>query len=468
MIADLKPYSAMKDSGVEWLGQVPEHWEVLPNRALFSEVKDQNYPDEPMLSVTISRGVIRQTDLLSESSKKDSSNLDKSKYKFVQIGDIAYNKMRAWQGAIGESKNSGIISPAYIVQRPREAVFSSYIHYLFRIPSFAKEAERWSYGITSDMWSLRPEHFKLIYSCKPPLPEQTAIVRFLDHVDRRIRRYIRAKQKLIKLLEEQKQAIIHQAVTGQIDVRTGKPYPAYKPSGVEWLGEVPKHWEVKKLRFLFRYEKGRRAAELTNEYIGHHLGSFPVYSGQTESSGLMGMIDWYEFDFDGPVVFVTTVGARAMSTRLVTGRFSLSQNCALIIPRSTEANTAYFEPVLKRVFDYEKASISLIMQPSLRFGDLNRFYVPVPPLPEQSAIAHFLEEAFCSIALATETAQKEIALLREYRTRLIADVVTGKLDVREAAANLPEETESQDDALEEYDIENDGDDLDAESESEYD
>jgi len=157
-----------------------------------------------------------------------------------------------------------------------------------------------------------------------------------------------------------------------------------------------------------------------------------------------------------------------MSTRLVTGRFSLSQNCALIIPRSTEANTAYFEPVLKRVFDYEKASISLIMQPSLRFGDLNRFYVPVPPLPEQSAIAHFLEEAFCSIALATETAQKEIALLREYRTRLIADVVTGKLDVREAAANLPEETESQDDALEEYDIENDGDDLDAESESEYD
>ena len=97
------------------------------------------------------------------------------------------------------------------------------------------------------MWSLRPEHFKTIYVCVPPFTEQANIVRFLDHADRRIRRYIRAKEKLIALLEEQKQAIIHQAVTGQIDVRTGQPYPAYKPSGVEWLGDVPAHWEVLRL-----------------------------------------------------------------------------------------------------------------------------------------------------------------------------------------------------------------------------
>ena len=133
-------------------------------------------------------------------------------------------------------------------------------------------------------------------------PEQAAIVRFLDHADRRIRRYIRAKQKLIKLLEEQKQAIIHRAVTRGLD-----PNVRLKPSGVEWLGDVPEHWEVKKLRLLFRYAKGRRAAELTNEYIGRHSGSFPVFSGQTEANGLMGNIDWYEFDFAEPVVFVTTV-----------------------------------------------------------------------------------------------------------------------------------------------------------------
>src|SRR4051812_11543538 len=116
MIRDLKPYSATKDSGVPWLGEVPEHWEVLPNRAVFVEVKERNYPEEQMLSVTIKQGVIRQRALLADSSKKDSSNQDKSAYKLVRPGDIAYNKMRAWQGAVGVSDYRGIVSPAYVVQ----------------------------------------------------------------------------------------------------------------------------------------------------------------------------------------------------------------------------------------------------------------------------------------------------------------------------------------------------------------
>ena len=239
MSTNLKPYPAMKDSGIEWLGEVPAHWIVLPNRALFDEIKERDCPDEEMLSVTINKGVIRQADLLKNSSKKDSSNLDRSKYKLVRPGDIVYNKMRAWQGAIGISDYLGIVSPAYVIQRPRKTGMPRYFHQLFRIPSFAKEAERWSYGITSDMWSLRPEHFKLIYSCIPPLPEQAAIVRYLDHVDRRVRRLVRAKRKLIALLTEQKQAIIHRAVTRGLD-----PDVPLKDSGVEWLGEVPEHWEI--------------------------------------------------------------------------------------------------------------------------------------------------------------------------------------------------------------------------------
>ena len=255
-VGELKPYLEMKDSGIEWLGEVPTHWEVLPNRMLFEEIKERDCPEEPMLSVTIKHGVIRQKDLLEDSSKKDGSNLDKSAYKLVRPGDIAYNKMRAWQGAVGASNYQGIVSPAYVVERPRKGVGSRYFQYLFRTPAFAKEAERWSYGITSDMWSLRPEHFKMIYACLPPPPEQTAIVRFLAHADRRIRRYIHAKQKLIALLEEQKQAIIHHAVTGQIDVRTGEPYPAYKPSGVEWLEEVPAHWEVIPFKQRVGFQEG--------------------------------------------------------------------------------------------------------------------------------------------------------------------------------------------------------------------
>jgi type I restriction enzyme, S subunit len=242
MIEALTPYPAYKDSGVLWLGQVPEHWDVLPARALFAEVKERDHPDEEMLSVTITRGVIRQKTLLEGSSKKDSSNLDRSAYKLVCPGDIAYNKMRAWQGAIGLSDLRGIVSPAYVVVRLRQENEARYFHYLFRTPQFAKESERWSYGITSDMWSLRPEDFRMIYCVLPSKEEQALIVHFLRHVDRRIRRYIHAKRKLIKLLEEQRQAIVHRAITCGLD-----PNVRLKPSGVEWLGDIPEHWEVRRL-----------------------------------------------------------------------------------------------------------------------------------------------------------------------------------------------------------------------------
>ncbi|MEO7724688.1 MAG: restriction endonuclease subunit S, partial [Chthoniobacterales bacterium] len=212
MIEGLQPYAEYKESGQEWLGELPAHWSLLPNRALFEEVKDRNHANEEMLSVTVTRGIVRQRSLLSDTSKKDSSNINKSAYKLVQPGDIAYNKMRAWQGALGASSLRGIISPAYVVMRPRAQASSLFYHHLYRTPAFAKEAERWSYGITSDMWSLRPEHFKVIYSALPSPDEQAAIVRFLDHANRKIDGFIRAKRKLIALLGEQKQAIIHRAV----------------------------------------------------------------------------------------------------------------------------------------------------------------------------------------------------------------------------------------------------------------
>ena len=153
---ELKPYPGMKDSGVEWLGEVPAHWEALPNRTLFEEVKERDRPEEPMLSVTIKQGVIRQKDLLEDSSKKDGSNLDKSACKLVLPEDIAYNKMRAWQGAVGASEFQGIVSPAYVVERPRKGISSHYFHYLLRTPPFAKEAERWRRsGLTSWRWRKR-------------------------------------------------------------------------------------------------------------------------------------------------------------------------------------------------------------------------------------------------------------------------------------------------------------------------
>ena len=436
MIANLIPYPKMKNSGIEWLGVVPKHWEVLPNRALFAEVKERGHPEEQMLSVTIIKGVIRQQALLADSSKKDSSNQDKSAYKLVRSGDITYNKMRVWQGAVGVSDYQGIVSPAYVVERPLKGASSHYLHHLLRTPAFAKEAERWSYGITSDMWSLRPEHFKMIYGCLPPLPEQAAIVRFLDHADRRIRCYIRAKQKLITLLEEQKQALIHQAVTRGLD-----PNVRLKPSGVEWLGDVPEHWEVRRLKWVTRLQRGydlpadRRVP-----------GPFPVVS-----SG--GFIDTHsESRCAGPGVVMGRYG----STDAV---FYIEQD---FWPHNTSLFVTHFQGntqkwcyyLLRSITKADHAGKSAV--PGLDRNDLFQIVVPVPPVDEQREVVRTIEVATHDLNDAISAARREIDLLREYRTRLIADVVTGKLDVRESAAQLPDEVEEQE-LLDETDALIDGD-----------
>lgn len=466
MIDGLKPYPAMKDSGVPWLGEVPKHWRVLPNRAVFSEVRERDHPDADMLSVTIARGVVRQQALLEESSKKDSSNQDKSAYKLVRPGDIAYNKMRAWQGAIGVSEHEGIVSPAYVVQRPRDGALPRYLHYLLRIPAFAKEAERWSYGITSDMWSLRPEHFKMIYSCLPPIPEQTAIVRFLDHADRRIRRYIRAKQKLIKLLEEQKQAIIHRAVTRGLD-----PNVRLKPSGVEWLGDVPEHWEVRKLgQIASSFRTGPFGSILhQSEYVE---GGIPVVNPTHMRGG--SIIADHRCTVPRAVADRLSNYALEVNDVVFSRRGELGR-CVLV--RSSEAGWICGTGSLRVRIKYAGLEPEYLIQvlqvpwvgqylslfsvgatmDSLNTGILKGLPLLLPPVGEQRRILKKIAERAAVLARAVDGARREINLLREYRTRLIADVVTGKLDVREAAARLPDEVEEPE-PLDETEAEGDADD----------
>ncbi len=462
MIADLRRYPAMKDSGVPWLGEVPEHWGVLPNRAIFDEIKERDRPDADMLSVTITKGVIRQQALLEDSSKKDSSKLDRSAYKFVRPGDIAYNKMRAWQGAVGVSEHEGIVSPAYVVQRPREGAAPRYVHYLLRTPAFAKEAERWSYGITSDMWSLRPEHFKLIYSCLPPLTEQAAIVRFLDHADRRIRRYIRAKQKLIKLLEEQKQAIIHRAVTRGLD-----PNVCLKPSGVEWLGDVPEHWEVRRIASF--------SPKITNGWVGPTRDilrdeGVPYVQSLHVKRGMIRFAKRYFVDRawlnarpkiclrEGDVVVVQTGDIGQVAC--IPPEFDGAGCHALIIIRTDPKvmSGRFLDLVLRSRYGFEnlKSLQTGALHPHLNCTWVREILVPVPPGDEQNMLLQSTGNATASLARAVANAEAEIDLLGEYRTRLIADVVTGKLDVREAAARLPDEADDPE-PLDEIEAESDTD-----------
>jgi len=445
LINNVKPYPVMKDSGFEWLGNIPEHWKLLPNRALFDEIKERDCPDEEMLSVTIKKGVIRQAALLEDSSKKDGSNLDRSNYKLVQPGDIAYNKMRAWQGAIGVSAYRGIISPAYVVQRPRDQGEPGYFHQLFRIPSFAKEAERWSYGITSDMWSLRPEHFKLIYTCLPPLPEQTAIVRYLNYMNRRIQKLIAAKKKVIKLLEEQKQAIIHQAVTRGLD-----PNVPMKDSGVEWLGEIPVHWEVRQLGHLCRIGNGSTPSRGNNSYWTD--GHYPWLNSSNANKDTITQADQFVTSValeechlpivpSGSILIaITGQGKTRGKAAMLDMEATINQHLAYITPKTSIASGRFLQRFFDGAYSYLRSisDASGSTKGALTCGDLKHFRVILPKVSEQVSIVEYLNKATADIDKAITRINHEINLLNEYRTCLIADVVTGKLDVREAAAALPE------------------------------
>ena len=441
MIASLQPYPKYRETQQVWLGRVPQHWPVLPNRALFAEVKDREHPDEEMLSVTITKGIIRQKALLTDSSKKDSSRQDKSAYKLVQPRDIAYNKMRAWQGAIGVSDFRGIISPAYVVMRLREECnVPHYFHHLYRTPHFAKEAERWSYGITSDMWSLRPEHFKMIYTPQPPPGEQAAMVRFLDYANGRLERAIRAKRKVIALLHEQKQAIIHRAVTRGLE-----PSVPLKPSGIPWLGAIPKHWSLKRFKFLATINSGqvdpRKSAYRDLVLIApNHIQSGSGRLLKQETAGEQGADSGKYLVSRGQVIY-SKIRPNLRKAVIAPCDCLCSADMYPITPKAGELSHDYLlllllsQPFTKFAVD---TSMRVAM-PKVNREALANCLMWYPGPKEQSQILGFIAREGVPFDTAIARLEREIELLREYRTRLVADVVTGKLDVRPAVRQLPAE-----------------------------
>jgi type I restriction enzyme S subunit len=436
MIEGLKPYAEYKESGHRWLGSVPNHWSVLPNRALFDEVKDRNHPKEEMLSVTITRGIVRQKALLDSSSKKDSSNLNKGAYKLVQPHDIAYNKMRAWQGALGASTLRGIISPAYVVMRPRKEANPWFYHNLYRTSSFAKEAERWSYGITSDMWSLRPEHFKVISSVLPPPDEQAAIVQFLDHANRKIDGFIRAKRKLIGLLNEQKQAIIHRAVTHGLN-----PEAPFKPAGIPWFGDIPAHWEVFRSKYVFRETDERSKTGNEEQLSVSHITGVTPRSQKNITMFKAESYVGHKICRSGDLA-VNTMWAWMAALGVSRYAGIISPAYAVYRQLKPERLLSEYADHLLRIEPYKLNFLSRstgLRASRLRLYPDEFLKIPIiiPPKNEQQQIVDSINIETNALTTALARIEREIALMQEYRARLTADIVTGKLDVREAAANLP-------------------------------
>ena len=447
MIASFKPYPLMKDSGVEWLGAVPEHWEVRKLRRMLRSMTERNRPDLPLLSVVREQGVVLR-DISNQDENHNFIPDDLTNYKVVQRGHFAMNKMKAWQGSYGVSRFDGIVSPAYFVFS-LDGVNGDYFHTAIRSKIYVPYFTRASDGVRIGQWDLSLERMREIPFSLPPLPEQAAIVRFIDHADRRIRRYIRAKQKLIKLLEEQKQALIHEAVTGRIDVRTGQPYPAYKPSGIEWMEEVPEHWEIRRIASF--------SPKITNGWVGPtrdiltesgvpYIQSLHIKQGQIQFIKKYFVSSYWLRGHDkaqlrhGDVIVVQTGDIGQVAC--VPPNFDGAGCHALIIIRTDPdvMSGRFLDLLLRSNYGYNSL---LRMQtgalhPHLNCTWVREIFLPVPPLAEQISIVRYLDKTTAYIDTAIVRARSQVDLLKEYRTRLIADVVTGKLDVREAAAGLPE------------------------------
>ena len=459
MVAELKPYPEYRDSGVEWLGDVPTHWEVrhLGRIGRFSKGGGGTKED------AIEDGVpcVRYGDLythhqffITASRTCVSPELAATVYTPIHYGDVLFAGSGETIDEIGKSAVNLIRGPAccggdVIIFRPSIDAEARFLGYVADCSASVHQKACIGRGFT--VVHIYSSDLKYVTVPIPPVPEQAAIVRFLDHADRRIRRYIRAKEKLIALLEEQKQAIVHEAVTGRIDVRTGRPYPAYKDSGVAWLGDVPAHWKEVTLGALARsIQTGPFGSQLhASDYV---TGGVPVINPAHMTNGSIR---------PDPTVAVSQQKVEELSMHrlqlsdIVVARRGEVGRCALVAETETGwlCGTGSLRIRLKPGILLPAYLIGLLNAPLLRdalrmytigatmdninAGVVSRLRLALPPSSEQAAVVEYMTHAVENCEAAANTIRHGIEVHGEYRSRLIADVVTGKLDVREAAT-LPE------------------------------
>jgi type I restriction enzyme, S subunit len=448
MIGNLKPYPAMKDSGVPWLGKVPEHWNLSRMKRLLHERVEKGFPNEPLLAATQTKGVVKKEQYENRTvlAMKDLHLL-----KLVRMGDFVIS-LRSFQGGIEYAREQGIISPAYTVLYPAQPETHLYLAWLFKSKPYVENLSLYVTGIRQGQ---NIDYEKLSRS-ELPLPmasEQTSIVRFLVHYDRKIRRYIRVKQKLIKLLEEEKQAIIHRAVTRGLD-----PNVRLKSSGVEWLGNITENWEVFRLKEITTpIEQGwspqcdaQQAAE--NEWGVLKVGcvngdKFDEHQNKKLPSTLAPIPELEVRDGDILVSRANTrellgLAALAINPRQ---RLMLCDKLFRFRAKSKMADPRFLVYAIRQrtsrgQIESSTNGASDSMQ-NIGQDIVRNLWLSLPSLDEQRKIVVSLGTHLSKIMNAIAQAHLEIALLREYRTRLIADVVTGKLDVREAAAKIQEDSQ---------------------------
>lgn len=455
MIGGLKSYPAYKPSGVEWLGAVPAHWEVLRLRnAVTMRVSNvDKHVREGETPVRLCNYVdVYKHDCISQriDFMRATATLEQIEQFRLEEGDVLITKdSESWDdigvpALVTESAKDLISGYHLALLRPfGDMLIGAYLLRALQSKGLAHQFHVEAKGVTR--YGLSHAGIKSVRLALPPLPEQAGIVHYLDLADRRIRRCIQAKEKLVKLLEDRRQALVNEAVTGQIDVRTGQPHPAYKPSGVEGLGDVPSHWDVRPAKWHFR-EVDKRSTTGSEELlsVSHLTGVTP----RSEKNVTMFKAEsniGYKICRSGDVVINTMwawMAALGVARQLgiVSPSYAVYRyNCNSLLSQD------YGEILLRSApYQAEYRRLSTGIRPSrLRLypDAFLRIKMVCPPPEEQSDIVGFVQRESANSERAFRLIREEIATLQEYRTRLIADVVTGKLDVREAAAQLPERIE---------------------------
>ncbi|QJR36522.1 restriction endonuclease subunit S [Gemmatimonas groenlandica] len=443
MIADLKPYPEYRAAEGGWLGDVPAHWGVRRTKYLLRETDRRSTTgEEQLLRVSQYTGVTQRNSAYGPEgigTRADSL----VGYKCVEPDDLVINIMLAWNGSMGVSRYAGISSPAYCVYRLNPDAQPWYYHHLLRSPAYKARIKASSTGVVESRLRLYSDDLGRIEALVPPPAEQAAIVRFLDWVNGRLERAIRAKRIVIALLGEQKQAIIHRAVTRGLD-----PAVPLKPSGIPWLGEIPAHWEVRRAKQLCAeiIDCKNRTPELIDdgEYIV--VRTTNIRNGRFNPKGSYAtnranFLLWTQRGAPrrGDVFFTREAPVGEACHVPAAHNLCMGQRMMFFRPNTSELNASFllhsiYGPLVRRYIDIE-ANGSTVGH--LRLGQVTGLPLLWCPLEEQERIVNYIESQSQPLEYATSRLEREIDLLREYRTRLVADVVTGKLDVREAAARLP-------------------------------
>lgn len=414
----------------KWLCPIPAHWDIRRNGRLFRELKLKGSEDLPILTVSIHDGVT-----VRDMSDKNHRQMmqDKTKYQRLEKGDIAYNMMRMWQGAVGVAPVDGLVSPAYVCARPFPEVNAKYYEYLFRTPIYKGEVEGYSRGIVSDRNRLYWEGFKQVPTPFPPKPEQDSIVAFLDRELEEIDRFVSAKHKLISLLNEEIGTAIDQRLRGS----EGKARPV---TDHIWCPSVHEDYPIERLKFAIGYQEG--PGIMASDFHETGIPLLRIASVKGEEASLEGCnfldpqkvaIKWNHFRVrkgDYLISASASFGTMCLVTEVAEGSIPYT-GIIRVWPKHKDVLMPYVKLFMRSKMFLEQIDLLKSGSAMQHYGPshLGRMFIVLPQPSEQKRIVEDMAKITLRVETKLARIHKEIELINEFRTSLITEAVMGKIEI---------------------------------------